>query len=108
MNFLGIGGFEIIVVAGLAFFLLGPKKMIETSRTAGKMLRELKSERDKFTKMVMQEFDGDDTKEDSDAATPEGAVSRPRGPVQDAPDVPGPAAPTAADDEPVPPAGGST
>ncbi|MDA1258815.1 MAG: twin-arginine translocase TatA/TatE family subunit [Chloroflexi bacterium] len=125
MNFLGIGGFEIIIVAGLAFFLLGPKKMIETSRTAGKMLRELKSERDKFTSMVMQEFDPDghpnDTGEDSDAATPgpnvagvgpidppEGAISGPRGPMQDAAAAPRPASPTAAADEPVPSGGGST
>ena len=56
MNFFGIGGFELIVIFGLAFFLLGPKKMIETSREAGKIIRELKTERDKFTNMVMQEL----------------------------------------------------
>ena len=68
MNFFGIGGLEIIVIAGLAFFLLGPKKMIETSRSAGKLLRELRTERDKFTRMVMQEFD-DDEKEPSAASS---------------------------------------
>lgn len=102
MNFFGIGGLEIIVIAGLAFFLLGPKKMIETSRSAGKLLRELRVERDKFTDMVMREFDDDDTgsgtagpepAEDGEAVSqgstpvgqadqPEGTVSRPRGRMQ--------------------------
>ncbi len=98
MNFFGIGGFELIVIAGLAFFLLGPKKMIETSRDAGKIIRELKAERDKFTKMVMQEYEDIDesiTSESTSTTTgasaadsdtsPVGAVSRPRGRVQPEP-----------------------
>lgn len=100
MNFLGIGGFELIIIAGLALFLLGPKKMIETSRNAGKLIRELKTERDKFTNMVMAEFDDaddktagpfdgpaargsgstDDAEEISEASV--GAVKRPRGRMQ--------------------------
>ena len=102
MNFLGIGGFELIIIAGLAFFLLGPKKMIETSRSAGKLIRELKAERDKFTDMIMTEFDDADDKparpSQGSAATdsttdpkvtpeaPVGAVSRPRGRMQGIPD----------------------
>jgi Sec-independent protein translocase protein TatA len=98
VNFLGIGGFELIIIAGLAFFLLGPKKMIETSRNAGKLIRELKTERDKFTNMIMTEFDVEDDKparsSDGSPATgstagpeetseaPAGAVSRPRGRMQ--------------------------
>ena len=95
MNFLGIGGFELVIIAGLALFLLGPKKMIETSRNAGKLIRELKTERDKFTNMIMTEFDDADDKparpfdgsvargstadpeETSEASV--GAVRRPRG-----------------------------
>ena len=127
MNFFGIGGFELIVIVGIAFFVLGPKKMIETSRSAGKLIRELKTERDKFTNLVMSEFE--DKKPDAAAKceggggaqhaasndVPAGAVSRPRGrvsaPPQDVadavdaePDAPGPAA---GDDNPVPPTGGS-
>ena len=94
MNFFGIGGFELIIIAGLAFFLLGPKKMIETSRSAGKLIRELKAERDKFTNMIMSEFDDADDKPSGanqrSAATGSGitseapldAVSRPRGRMQ--------------------------
>ena len=100
VNFLGIGGFELVIIAGLALFLLGPKKMIETSRSAGKLIRELKTERDKFTNMVMVEFDDaddktarpgdgstargsgstDDAEEISEASV--GAVKRPRGRMQ--------------------------
>ncbi|MFP6570962.1 MAG: twin-arginine translocase TatA/TatE family subunit [Dehalococcoidia bacterium] len=100
MNFLGIGGFELVIIAGLALFLLGPKKMIETSRSAGKLIRELKTERDKFTNMVMVEFDdaGDKTARPGDGSTARGsgstddaeeiseasvgAVKRPRGRMQ--------------------------
>jgi len=99
VNFLGIGGFELIIIAGLAFFLLGPKKMIETSRSAGKLIRELKAERDKFTDMIMTEFDDKPARPSQGSAatdsttdpevTPEapvGAVSRPRGRMQGIPD----------------------
>jgi len=100
VNFLGIGGFELVIIAGLALFLLGPKKMIETSRNAGKLIRELKVERDKFTNMIMIEFDDADDKParpfdgsaargSGSTADPEetseasaGAVKRPRGRMQ--------------------------
>ena len=121
MNFLGIGGFELVIIAALAFFLLGPKKMIETSRSAGKLLRELKNERDKFTKMVMSEFDDDDEKPAAAVNDPpSGAVSRPRGRMsaQDVPSVSGDSADSGKSDDdqaesagdsedPVPPAGGA-
>ena len=90
MNFLGMGGFELVVIAGLAFFLLGPKKMIEVSRNAGKIIRDLKNERDKLTRMVMQEFDleaekpGAATSASTNEAVPDGAISRTREQVTDA------------------------
>jgi Sec-independent protein translocase protein TatA len=125
VNFFGIGGFELIIIAGLAFFLLGPKKMIETSRSAGKLIRELKAERDKFTNMIMSEFDDADDKpsgaKQSSAATgpevtpeaPVDAVSRPRGRMQGladegSSDVPeDDTAETSEDDDPDTAAGGS-
>lgn len=133
MNFLGIGGFELIIIAGIALFLLGPKKMIETSRNAGKLIRDLKAERDKFTNMIMSEFDVEDDKptRSSDGSpatgsttgpevtseTPVGAVSRPRGRMQgladegrpDATDVPedDQAETSEEDDDPGTPVGGS-
>ncbi len=124
MNFMGMGGVELIVIAGLAFFLLGPKKMIEVSRNAGKIIRDLKSERDKLTRMVMQEFDPDEKASDATRSTdeggataggagtadpPEGAVSRPRervGGTADDGDARSGASSDSADG-PVPPAGTS-
>mgnify|MGYP001480995591 CR=1 FL=1 len=57
MNIMGIGPMEIMVVAILAFFLLGPKKMAEAGKTFGKVLRELREQRDEFTSMLMESTD---------------------------------------------------
>ena len=42
MNFLGMGAMEIVVIFVIAFLALGPAKTIETARTAGKVLRDLR------------------------------------------------------------------
>ena len=55
MNFLGIGGFEILVIAAVAFLVLGPRKMAETGKAFGKTLRELRRQRDELTSMLMQD-----------------------------------------------------
>lgn len=124
MNFMGMGSVELIVIAGLAFFLLGPKKMIEVSRNAGKIIRDLKNERDKLTRMVMQEFDinekasGATGSTDKGGATaggagpadpPEGAVSRTRERVGDTADDGDARSDASSDsvDGPVPPGGTS-
>ena len=46
-----------LAVAILAFFLLGPKKMAEAGKTFGKVLRELKEQRDEFTSLIMESTD---------------------------------------------------
>jgi Sec-independent protein translocase protein TatA len=98
MNFFGIGGLELIVIFGLAFFVLGPKKMIETSRSAGKLIRELKAERDKFTKMVMTEFDTEDEKP---ARSPDNfGSSASSGSSGGGNDAPAPVAPSSPDEAP--------
>ena len=85
MNFMGIGPMEIMVVAILAFFLLGPRKMAEAGKTFGKVLRELREQRDEFTSLIMESTDisGPDDKPKnrmiptpSDTAAPEGAVAQ--------------------------------
>ncbi|NQW17273.1 MAG: twin-arginine translocase TatA/TatE family subunit [Chloroflexi bacterium] len=57
MNLMGIGPMELFVVAILAFFLLGPKKMAEAGKTFGKVLRELREQRDEFTSLLMESTD---------------------------------------------------
>lgn len=42
MNFFGMGAMEILVIFVIAFLALGPAKTIETARTAGKVLRDLR------------------------------------------------------------------
>ena len=80
MNFLGVGTMELIVVLGLALLILGPKRMIEASRNVGKVMRDLRRQRDEFTGLVMSQFE-DETEPDQPApAAPEpgGAVGRSR------------------------------
>ena len=85
MNFMGIGPMEIMVVAILAFFLLGPKKMAEAGKTFGKVLRELREQRDEFTSLIMERADISDPDDKPknriiptpvDMAAPEGAVAQ--------------------------------
>lgn len=75
MNFLGIGTFEILVIAAIAFFLLGPKKMADAGKFFGKTLRELRRQRDDFTAILMQDPE-DQERERSAPTRPKGAVAR--------------------------------
>jgi sec-independent protein translocase protein TatB len=85
MNIMGIGPMEIMVVAILAFFLLGPKKMAEAGKTFGKVLRELREQRDEFTSLIMESTDISDPEvkpknrvisPSVDLPAPEGAVAQ--------------------------------
>lgn len=42
MNFLGMGLLEILVVLFIAFVVLGPERMVEASRKAGRMMADLR------------------------------------------------------------------
>ncbi len=57
MNFLGIGGLEVIVIALLGFLLLGPKRLTEGARATAKALGELRRQRDELTEMVKEAVD---------------------------------------------------
>ncbi len=57
MNFLGIGGLELVLIGIVAFLVLGPKRLSEGARTAAKMLRELRRQRDELTGMVREAVD---------------------------------------------------
>ena len=74
MNFLGVGPMELVIVAVLAYFLLGPKKMGEAGKSIGKILRELRAQRDEFTSMLMESVDLEDKPKSSTPTTPVGAV----------------------------------
>ena len=57
MNFLGIGGLELVLIGILAFLVLGPKRLSEGARTAAKVLGELRRQRDELTGMVREAVD---------------------------------------------------
>ena len=77
MNFLGVGPMELVIVATLAYFLLGPKKMGEAGKTIGKILREFREQRDEFTSMLMESVDIEDKpKPPVVPSTPVGAVAQ--------------------------------
>lgn len=42
MDFMGIGGIELLLVLVVAFIFLGPSKMIDTARTLGKIVQEFR------------------------------------------------------------------
>ena len=60
MNFLGIGGLELLLIAIVGFLVLGPKRLSEGARTAAKVLRELRRQRDELTGMVREAVDLED------------------------------------------------
>ncbi len=77
MNFLGVGPLELVIVAVLAYFLLGPKKMAEAGKSMGRIFRELRQQRDEFTSMLMDSVDIEDKpKRPSAPSAPAGAVAQ--------------------------------
>jgi sec-independent protein translocase protein TatA len=61
MDFLGIGAPEIILILLLAFVIFGPKRIIEISRDAGKVLRNLSRDAAAIQKQIEDEFSADET-----------------------------------------------
>ncbi|MFW6174302.1 MAG: Sec-independent protein translocase subunit TatA/TatB [Chloroflexota bacterium] len=84
MNFVGIGTMELVVILAVALLALGPKRMVETSRSVGEFMRKLREQRDEFTSMVMDEYDEEPKRrrqqesEASAPSAPEGTVGRPK------------------------------
>jgi sec-independent protein translocase protein TatA len=63
MNFLGIGGWEILLILVVALILLGPQKLPETARKMGKYMRALKKASNDFTSTITREIDLEEKKE---------------------------------------------
>ncbi len=101
MNFLGIGGMELLVVGLIAFLLLGPKGMADGAKTVNKFMRDLRGQRDELQKIVRSAVEEEQEEEQAKKAppVPSGAVARPTGARPEAavsasktaPDVPDPA-----------------
>ena len=52
MNFMGMGIMELAVIFLVSFLVLGPSKSIDMARTAGKVIRDLRSAMSDFTSAV--------------------------------------------------------
>ena len=55
MDFLGIGGWEVLLILVIAVLVLGPEKIVEFGRTLGKMARTLKKATSDLTAQVTKE-----------------------------------------------------
>jgi Sec-independent protein translocase protein TatA len=94
VNFLGIGGLEVLVIALVAFLVLGPKRMAEAGKTAAKVLSQLRKQRDELTSALLEE-PGKETPGDDFPGYPGGAslrepVGRPPAPASGDPSEAGP------------------
>jgi Sec-independent protein translocase protein TatA len=82
MNFLGIGGFEWLLIALVAFLVLGAKGMADGARTVRKVMNDLRSQGSELRTMVRDAINEDSAADGAKKApvAPEGAVARSSGP----------------------------
>ena len=57
MDFLGIGGWEILLILVIALVVLGPGRIVEFGRTLGKIVRTLKKATFDLTTVVSKELE---------------------------------------------------
>ena len=61
---MGMGGMEILVILLVAFILLGPAKMVEASRSLGKLVGQMRRMADQIPHVDLREFDNELTVDD--------------------------------------------
>jgi Sec-independent protein translocase protein TatA len=66
VNFLGIGGLELIVVFLVALLVVGPARLVQGARTARKYMTELRRQREELTQMVEEAVDMEGIRESLD------------------------------------------
>ena len=57
MDFLGVGGWEVLLILVIAVIILGPGKVVEFGRTLGKVMRSLKKATFDLTSQVTKELE---------------------------------------------------
>ena len=65
--FFGIGGFEFLLIAAIALFVLGPKRMLEGIREGRRIYSELKRQRDALQSLITEAIDLEELKKQVDA-----------------------------------------
>lgn len=87
MNFLGMGPLELLVIAVLAFIVLGPERMVDAGRMLGRAAREVKRLADDMPKLSLDDLEdatteGEGRRADGRTAkTADGEESEREGPV---------------------------
>ncbi|MCH7606683.1 MAG: twin-arginine translocase TatA/TatE family subunit [Chloroflexi bacterium] len=72
MNFMGMGLMELAVILLVAFLVLGPSKSIDLARTAGKVIRDVRSSfADLAAAVDLEQQDQSGTRQAASAADPE-------------------------------------
>ena len=71
MTLFGIGGFEFLLIAAIALFVLGPKRLLEGIREGRRIYSEFKRQRDALQSMIAEESDLEELKKQSD---PDGLI----------------------------------
>ena len=61
---MGMGGMEILVILLVAFILLGPAKMIDASRSLGKLVGQMRRMADQIPHVDLKELDNELTVDD--------------------------------------------
>jgi Tat protein translocase TatB subunit len=62
MDFLGIGGWEVLLILVVALIVWGPGRIAEIGRTLGKVARNLKKASFDLTSQLNREIDEQETK----------------------------------------------
>ena len=62
MDFLGIGGWEVLVVLVIALIIWGPGRIVEIGRTLGKTVRTLKKASFDLTSQLTKEIEEEEKK----------------------------------------------
>ena len=60
MTIFGLGGFEVMVIAAIALFVLGPKRLLEGIREGRRVYTDLKRQRKALQSMITEAIDMED------------------------------------------------
>ena len=66
MSFFGLGGFEVLLIAAIALFVLGPKRLLEGIREGRKIYTDLKRQRDALQTLITEAIDLEELKKQVD------------------------------------------
>ena len=67
MNFFGIGGLEFLLLGAVAYFVLGPKRLIEGIREARRVYSNLRRQRAELQSMITEAIDLEEIKQQVDS-----------------------------------------